>query len=160
MTGFYPEKLEEEVKRSKKFIPRKLRQGEKLKQFHKYFCLSYGVFKVYDIQFINDTEYYHIKFRNYNMDMQAVISCPIDDSENCYELLGNYDKIEDKSVINNRMHFFTGAEIRFWFVVNNIDLDDEINYAGFKNDLFIIKDSSRYHVRRNKKNKEFEFIKK
>lgn len=155
--GIYPKELEERVRSSKKFIPRLLRNNERLKLFHKYFCLSYGVFKVYDIQHTSHNEYYHIRFKKYGTDMQAVITLPIED--NCYELLRNYDSIENMNILNNDERLFTGAELKFWFIVNNISNKDK-RYKSYKKSLIKIDDTSKYYVISDIKNKRFEFIKK
>ena len=150
----YPKELQDEIIKNKNFIPRKLRHHERFKQYHKYYNDEFGIFKVRNVEYIDGNEYYFI---TYKKDMTAAIPFPIYNNNKCYELMLNKDEIENKSIINNRSTTFFGAEIKFWFIVNNINFSDE-NYIGFKDDLNFIYDSKKYHVRRNKKLKEYEFL--
>jgi hypothetical protein len=144
----YPVELEQEI-RNNNYIPRKCKPKERLKLYHRYWSSSYGIFKVDDINFIRGVEYYYIKFDSNRM--LAVISYPITD--NIYELLHDYDKIETKTIINSNKSF-TGAEIKFWFVKNKINFADP-KYDGFLsflsiNSKNIISDSKFYFVIRDK----------
>lgn len=152
----YPEKLQNEVMKNKNYIPRKLRHHERLKIYHRYYNDEFGIFKIRDVELIGGVEYYFI---TYKKNMTAVIPYPTYNNCKCYELMVNRDELENKSIINNRTTTFFGAEIKFWFVVNDVDFNDE-NYIGFKSELDSIYDSKKYHVRRNKKLKEYEFLTK
>lgn len=153
----YPEDLQEEIVKYKNYIPRRLRYHERLKQYHRYYNESYGIFKVKEIYTEGNNEYYCITFGS---SMTAVIQYPCYNNKRTYELLRNYNGIENASIINNRVQLFTGAEIRFWFLVNNdVDFNNE-NYIGFFNDLKQdrIYDGRKYRVRRNKKLNIYEFL--
>lgn len=152
----YPDVLQSEVVKSKKYIPRKLCHKEHMKIYHKYYNQEYGIFKVQEIYYEKSTEYYHI---NFGKEMNAVIQYPSYNNNKTYELLYNYDNIEDKSIINNQLKSFTGAEIKFWFTVNKVNFLHE-NYRGFFNDLKNNKlyDTKKYHIRRNKKLNIYQFI--
>lgn len=144
----YPLELQKEI-RNNNYIPRKCKPKERLKLYHRYWTPTYGIFKVDDINYIRGVEYYYIKFDSNRM--SAVISHPITDT--IYEMLHDYDKIETKTIINSNKSF-TGAEIKFWFVKNKIDLSDD-KFNGFIsflsiNSKNIISDSKFYFVTRDK----------
>ena len=157
----YSSELEEYIKDSKKYIPRKLKGFEHLKPYHRYWSPEFGAFKVRDTSYDSGVEFFYITYCNDTK--QAVLSYPISNILECYELLKNYKHIEEYSVINNRIMSFTGAEIRYWFILNNVDFTDIENYSGFLPYLEYgrkdsLKDSLEYHCRRNKKQNKFEFI--
>ena len=52
--------------------------------------------------------------------MQAIISYPVSDV--LYELTPDYKDIKNKEIINDN-EYYTGAEIKYWFFANNINLD-------------------------------------
>ena len=161
----YCSDLEEYIKTMKRYIPRRLGRFDQLKVFHRYWLPDFGEFKVKDISYNNGTEYYYIVYDNNTK--QAVLSYPVSNPSanitECFELLKNYDHIEDNCIINNMIESFTGAEIRFWFIINNIDFTDIENYSGFLPYLVYgnkksIKDSLVYHCKRDKKENKFEFV--
>lgn len=157
----YSSDLVDYVKYSKRFIPRKLKKFEHLRLYHRYWIPEFGESKVRDTSYDSGIEYYYITYCNDTK--QAVLSYPIYNSYECFELLKNYNHIEEDSVINNRIKSFTGAEIRFWFIINNIDFTDIENYSGFLPYLEYgnnksIKDSLVYQCKRNKKQNRFEFV--
>lgn len=121
----YPKELEKIVQETK-LIPRKIYYEEKLKLYHKYFIPIYGseVIKVENISTIYETEYYFIRYGN---KMNGCLSYPI--YRNSYELLHNDNNIGDSEIINSNIAY-SGAEIKFWFFINNIDFDKE-EYKGF-----------------------------
>lgn len=110
----------------KKLIPRRLKFKEKLKQFHKYYLEDYGIIKVKEIFTENDTEYYIISYYD---NRSACIPYPVDNYDTNFELLLDYNKIAKHNIINEGISY-TGAEIRFWFIVNNIDFSKD-SYSGF-----------------------------
>ena len=57
----YPNELEKELIKNK-YIPRKCRELEHLKLYHRYYTTIYGVFKVENIESIKGIEYYFIKY--------------------------------------------------------------------------------------------------
>jgi hypothetical protein len=133
-----------------KLIPRRLKYKEKLKLYHKYYIEEYGLVKVTEVFMIDNTEYYTISFDN----KIACISYPIDNKNN-FELLIDYDKIYKDNLINcDRL--YTGSEIRYWFIRNNI-LDHKpyqgfIDYLKYEGRKSII-DNCKYKVIYNKKDK-------
>ena len=153
----YPDELEKEIIKNK-YIPRKCRELEHLKLYHRYYTTRYGVFKVENIESIKGIEYYFIKYNNGKL--FGVISHPITDT--IYELLHDYDEIEKVNLINSNKSY-SGAEIKFWFVINNINFKDQ-KYDGFlsflnANSKNIISDSKYYFVYRNKsKRLKFQMI--
>ncbi|MBR6289178.1 MAG: hypothetical protein IKR19_07585 [Acholeplasmatales bacterium] len=157
----YQEALVDFIKCSKKYIPRKLKSCEHLRVYHRYWLPEFGLFKVRDTSYDSGIEFFYITYDNDSK--QAVLSYPIYNIRECYELLKNHTHIEEDSVINNRVRSFTGAEIRFWFISNNIDFTDIENYSGFVPYLEYgnkesIRDSQFYQCRRNKKQNKFDFI--
>lgn len=157
----YNPDLVEFLKINKKYIPRRLKNFEHLKVYHRYWLPEYGEFKVRDSSYDSGNEYYYITYCSGSK--QGVISYPIYNILECFELLKNVKHVEEDSVINNRIRNFTGAEIRFWFIHNEIDFTDIENYSGFLPYLEYgrkesIKDSLVYQCKRNKKQNKFEFI--
>jgi hypothetical protein len=61
--------------------------------------------------------------------MRGCISYPINENIDRYELLYNKNRIEDCNIINSSTSY-TGAEIKFWFVANKIDLKNS-KYSAF-----------------------------
>ena len=153
----YPGELEKEIIKNK-YIPRKCRELEHLKLYHRYYTTIYGVFKVENIESIKGIEYYFIKYNNGKL--FGVISHPITDT--IYELLHDYDEIEKVNLINSNKSY-SGAEIKFWFVINKINFDNP-NYKGFyqfldplSNNLLV--DTKYYYVIYNtKSNQPFQII--
>lgn len=144
----YSEALEEEVINTR-YIPRKFRENEKLKLYHKYWVPEFGgTIKVHEIEYINGIPYYFIKF-NWNMSANITYPCNYTDM---YELLHNYDNIEKENIINSSKSY-SGAEIKFWFIVNKIDFDDP-QYRGFwsfldDNSMSVVADNKYYFVKYN-----------
>lgn len=146
----YPEKLRKYILENNKYIPRKIRKGEKLKLFHRYFIQGYGVIKITEIEYINSTEYYFFKTEN---NLYGNITHPVSHSHT-YELLSNHENIHKMNIINSSRKF-SGAEIKFWLLLNDGVIDknlyDSIIYY-IKNNQYI-SDSKYYFVsaRLNKK---------
>ena len=149
----YPPKLEEYIRKNK-FIPRKIRKNEHLKMYHRYWLEDYNdIVKVEDIFFTSGVEYYSVKYNS----MNSCISAPVT-AIGTYELLYNKDCIEKLNLINSDTSY-TGAEIKYWFILNNIDLKHGAIYAGFwsflnpnSNNLLI--DNKYYFVSYNKSRKQ------
>lgn len=139
----YPVDFEKEIQENK-FIPRKIRNNEILKVFHRYWIPYYeGICKIMDITDYDNKKYYHIKFGN---NMFAVNQHPLN-CEGIYELLHNRDNIDQKNIIND-LNSYTGAEIKFWFTVNKINFNKE-KYKGFWNFFYsdnILIDNKYYFV--------------
>ena len=122
--SIYPPKLEEYIRKNK-YIPRKVRDNEHLKLYHRYWLEDYNeVVKVDDIFIVRCVEYYSIRCKS----MVSCISAPV--PKYTYELLHNKEGIEKVDLINSEKSY-TGAEIKYWFLMNNIDLESGSQYAGF-----------------------------
>ena len=155
----YPEGLEFEIYKSG-YIPRLMKPGERLKVFHKYWTPYFdGLIKITDIENICGTYYYYIR---YNSKLFGCFSHPLPTVINNYELLHNYNNIEKDNIINSNKSY-TGAEIKFWFVKNQIDFDSP-KYKGFwpfldpksKN---VLQDSKYYFVvRKSSRRQQFQII--
>ena len=145
--SIYPPKLEEYIRKNK-YIPRKVRDNEHLKLYHRYWLEDYNeVVKVDDIFITRYVEYYSIIYKS----MVSCIPAPV--PKYTYELLHNKECIEKVDLINSEKSY-TGAEIKYWFLMNNIDLESGSQYAGFwsflnpcSNNLLI--DNKFYYVSYN-----------
>lgn len=136
----YPDKLETEIINNL-YIPRKMKPNEYLKQYHKYYMPYYdSTVKVLDIWNIDGIDYYHLRS---DMKLDICTSHPVDD--NGYELLHNYDNIQDKDIINDG-NSYTGAEIKFWFTVKKINL----NEGSYSHIWRYLNPSSKYFLVDNK----------
>lgn len=130
------------------YIARKMKPGEHLKQYHRYWSsFSNTTFKVMEIYNIDDREYYSIKFPNLLFG-EASYPAP---NDYMFELKVDYKHIESLNIINSKSSLL-GSEIRYWFVINNIDLNDSI-YSGFwsyldYNSKSSISDDKYYFVKR------------
>lgn len=123
--SIYPNPLVDIIKQHR-YIPRKLREGEKLRANHRYWLPYYnGIIKIQEVTKINEIDYYFLTFDN---KFNAAIPCPLE-VVGGYELLYNFNNIDLVDMINDHKSY-TGAEIKFWFVIKNIDLNDG-KYAGF-----------------------------
>lgn len=141
----YPKKLEDIMKKNH-YIPRQLHYGEHFKLYHRYFnAYTEELFKVIEILNIDNDLYYIIHVDdNYSSAIPEPSSTEIN-----YEILKDYYDIVNQSIINSDKSF-TGAEIKYWFVVNEIDLSDD--YYGYKKYFdksykYFILDSRHYYVR-------------
>ena len=122
--SIYPPKLEEYIRKNK-YIPRKVKDNEHLKLYHRYWIEDYNeVVKVDDIFITRYVEYYSIRCKS----MVSCIPAPV--PKYTYELLHNKEHIEKVDLINSEKSY-TGAEIKYWFLINNIDLEFGRQYAGF-----------------------------
>jgi hypothetical protein len=140
-----------EFLRNNRYIPRRVKEQEHLKTHHKYYSIDMNrYFKVLDVYQIGNIEYYSIRYSN---TMQAEISYPITDE--IYELLTDFSCIKNKAIINCG-EYYSGAEIRYWFFSNNIDLNEK-DYYGFwgfldSNSKSKIIDEKRYVIRTDYEN--------
>ena len=122
--SIYPPKLEEYIRKNK-YIPRKVRDSGRLKLYHRYWLEDYNeVVKVDDIFIVRCVEYYSIRCKS----MVSCIPAPV--PKYTYELLHNKEGIEKVDLINSEKSY-TGAEIKYWFLMNNIYLEFGSQYAGF-----------------------------
>lgn len=158
MKHIYPKELEKEIIKSK-YIPRKFQRNERMKLYHKYWVPLYeGVVKVDDIMMIDNVEYYFIKYSN---KMVGCTTYPLYYND-AYELLHNYDSIEKDQIINSNKSY-SGAEIKFWFILNRINFDNS-KYKGFwpfvnPYSMNVIADNKYYFVVNNKdKMQQFQMV--
>lgn len=110
----YDENIEK-LLREKKYIYllRKMKKHDHLKLYKKYYSiLEESYFKVMQIYYTNNTEYYSIKYTD--TQLFAEISHPYD-LDYLYELLTDRkDMIHISNIINTNISY-TGAEIKLWF---------------------------------------------
>lgn len=113
-----------EIVRKNKYVPRKINSDIYLKLYHRYYCnYSETYFKVQRIYLVNNIEYYSV---NYSNNMGAELSGPYNVD---YELLTDYRNVEKENIINSNNSYY-GREIKYWFFINNIDLNDP-KYSEF-----------------------------
>lgn len=151
MISIYPSQVQNIIllKTFKSYVPKKLNNKEHLKLFHKYFSLEEkSPFKVEKVYEINGIEYYSIK---YILNHQyALISYPVD-VNSYYELILDRNKLNEIDIINDSSLFLYGSEIKYWFFINNIDLDNK-KYIGFRTFILYnhnntISDSKQYTIK-------------
>ena len=148
MKNFYPNELVDNIIKFN-YIPRRLNENEHLKLYRRYWIPELGgIIKVKDIWRSGGTEYYMIKCKN---ELYICTSYPIDSYFESYELLHDYSNIYKQNIINNN-ELFTGAEIKYWFIMNN-----DKKYNKFRKYLvpygkFSIQDNKRYNVIIDKNN--------
>ena len=123
----YPKELGKIVKQYN-YIPRVVKRVDEIHRSSKYFCFenSDEPFKVEEIIEVNNQIYFQIKLLDTNK--QAVI--PYEKKYTYYELFA--DKLDIKSIdniINNGKAYY-GSEIKYWFFINDIDLDS-LKYNEF-----------------------------
>lgn len=143
-TKVFPSQLLSIIKGSH-YIPKKLKDKEKLKYHHKYYLDTYGLCKVIDVFKIDNIEYYSLLCNGRN---HICISYPLNNeiAEN-YELLIDYSKIDKESIINSKK-YYTGAEIRYWFIVNHIKINKDDIYGEY---MKYLSRSSKYSLIDNEK---------
>ncbi len=140
----YSEKLQDIII-SLKSIPRPIRKNEHLKLYHKYWIPSFDcVVKIEHIDKIMGVEYYFLKYKN---KFSACITYPLNE-DGIYELLHEPNKLKNDIINSDKV--YSGAEIKYWFIVNNIDLSSS-KYKGYwpylnpKSDSVLI-DYKKYKV--------------
>jgi len=149
MKKIYPNELVEIVRKFN-YVPRRLSKNEHLKLYHRYWIPDMGgMIKVKDIWRIGKTEYYIVKYKG---DLSICFSYPLDEYSGTYELLHDYDNISKKEIINDD-NFYTGAEIKYWFVVNHQKSHEKFGKFLTINSKLLIQDSKKYKVIIDKNNK-------
>ena len=148
MKQIYPDELLEQIKKFN-YIPRKINKNEHLKLYHRYWIPELGIIKVKDIWKENNTEYYIVKYKN---DLIICFSYPLDDYFESYELLHDYNNIYKEDIVNNEKAF-TGAEIKYWFSVNNQKKYDKFYKYINPQSKHCIVDKKKYKVTINENNK-------
>lgn len=151
--SIYPPKLEEYIKKNKN-IPRKMHDDEHLKLFHKYWLDEFDdVVKVTEVFNAKGVEYYSIRHKS----MDSCTSYPVPDA--IYELLHNNDHIEEIDIINTDVSY-TGAEIKYWFIMSELDVMNPGNkYYGFwsflnPHSMNVLVDNKSYYVSYDKARKQ------
>ena len=71
----YQQELAEFIRCSRRYIPRKLKNFEHLRVYHRYWLPDYGPFKVRDTSYDSGIEFFYITYDNDTK--QAVLSYPI-----------------------------------------------------------------------------------
>lgn len=132
---------------SYKLIPRRLRDNEKLKLFHRYWIEEYGSVKITEIFDYNYTEYYCIR---YGDKLNGCISFPVTSITGVYELLRNDHNLEDVK-LGKSDEKYTGAEIKYWILHSGIELDSENC-----NEIRDIIENKLYHVSYNEKSNKLK----
>lgn len=147
----YPKKLEDIIKENH-YIPRVLRDYESFKLYHRYWDIyNEELFKIIDITEIDGDNYYII---NVNDSYTSIIPEP-KSITSYYEILKDYYCIAETNIINDNA-YYTGAEIKYWFSINEIPIDGI--YKGFfryfsVNNKVYLYDSKKYKVIYNPNNK-------
>lgn len=127
MRNLYPEKLEKFILAGNIYIPRKIKQDEHLKLYKRYWLVQDDEYlKVDQVYSVEDQEYYSVKYLN---GLYGEISFPLNHNFT-YELFCDKKNVTNMETILNQRYSFTGAEIKFWFFIHNIDLEEEM-YNGF-----------------------------
>ena len=146
--SIYPKKLEIAM-RENHFIPRLLRDHEKFKLYHRYWdCYNDDIFKINEIFDIDGITYY---VANYGDENYISIITDSTSTNSYYEILKDYYCIAEQNIINNS-YSYTGAEIKYWFVINGNQLDNAYKefYKYFSaNSKVRLFDSKKYLVEYN-----------
>lgn len=110
----------EHLMKEKKIIPHKIIHGEKLIKGETYYDGFYSkLFKVISVEY-NKDEFFvgaYIKMEDNNY---AWISSELDILQDYFVTYDIYN-IRDIEIINNK-HIYSGAEIRYWFLVKGINV--------------------------------------
>lgn len=114
--------------RNKNYIPHKIIPGEKLIVGEKYYDGFYNkIYKVLNVEYSDNG-----LFEGAQVKMDDNTYAWITSQPNIYtDYYITYDiyKIYNINIINNK-HIYSGAEIRYWFFINNITVMDK-KYACF-----------------------------
>lgn len=145
----YDENIEK-LLREKKYIylPRKMKKHDHLKLYKKYYSIiEESYFKVIQIYYTNNTEYYSIKYTD--TQLFAEISHPYELGY-LYELLTDRkDIIHIPNIINTDISY-TGAEIKLWFFYqkerNNFNKYIKFSPSIDKNSDCVISDEKYYFL--------------
>lgn len=148
----YPEKLREYILSEESqidYIPRHIKFNEHLRLYRRYWVKYFDdeCIKVDEIYEIEGVEYYYVKHPN---SLYDTITYPLD-CNYTYELLIDKKDIKNIDNIINTKISYTGAEIKYWFFIHNIDLSSE-KYIGFwsflnPNSKNVISDDKYYFVK-------------
>lgn len=123
-------KLEESI-RTKHVIPYILGVKDKYEKGNYYFSAFYGkIFKVLFVKYYNTGELEGAEIRH--TDGLHAYMCTEIDPECDYLLIRDVKEIYNRKEIVNDGQIYTGAEIRYWFYMNNIDCFNR-KYKGFWN---------------------------
>ena len=148
---FYPDKLIDTIHITR-LIPRILKQNELLKPFCKYWNIEYpGVIKVISSEVIENINYYYITYGT-GQQFYGVLTYPV--PKNTYELLHNKYKIEEVEIRNSNVEY-TGAEIKYWFSYNDIDITDKASFIWMKEKML---ESKKYLVNWDKDSDKYIIV--
>ena len=148
--NIYPPKVQKYA-RKKKFIIRRIKDNEHLKNYKRYWDNSSEMcFKVHQVYTVQDNEYYSVRFSGL---LFSELCYPADVT---YELKPDVNNIAKRTNIINSRRSYTGAEIKYWFMIRQIDLNSE-KYEGFVSFLdptskSVISDDKYYFINAKLKN--------
>ena len=126
----YDTHLSEIISKKKySYVPRKLKNYEGYKQYHKYWTPEFkSFFKVENIFIACGTRYYEVKFIMTNT--YGVITDPYD-IENVYELMQDRNNIREVDNIINTDISYYGSEIKYWIFTHYKNICSN-KYKAFK----------------------------
>lgn len=124
MNHIFPPKLEEFLKEGNIYIPRRIYNDEHLK-LHKRYWIDNIFYKIDEIYLVNNVEYY---IARYERTLLATFSYPIN-NDYTYELLVDRVEIATTNILKTPNVSYTGAEIKTWFLLNNIEFENEFKFC-------------------------------
>ena len=133
-----------------KLIPSLVKSKSEIRKYGKYMSVQQATegFKVEDIIEVNDDIYYQIRFLSSGR--QAVV--PYEDKFTYYTLFNDINNIRRLPTIINTDKAYFGSEIKYWFFINNIDLNSE-KFINFKSLIMdskhFIADNKMYYLKGN-----------
>lgn len=130
-----------------KLVPRRLKDNERLKLYHRYWIEEYGSVKITDIFNFNHVEYYCIR---YGDKLSGCIPEPVLSIVPLYELLRNDHNLESVK-FGESDESYTGAEIRYWALHSRIELNSN-NMEEINNMI----ENQSYHVKYNEASKKMK----
>jgi hypothetical protein len=143
----YGNKKLEEIVKSKHVIPYSLGKRDKYEKGNYYFSGFYGkVFRVLFVKYYNTGELEGAEIKH--SDGLHAYMCTDIDPDYDYRMIKDDNNLSDKSSIINDGKIYTGAEIKYWFFMNNIDCFNR-KFKGFWKYLDtysdkVIDDNARY----------------
>ncbi len=125
----YGNKKLDDIVRSKNIIPYRLGVRDRYEKGNYYFSGFYGkIFKVLFVKYYNSGELEGAEIKHSD-GLHAYMCTEIDPGYD-YLLIKDDSDINSRKDIVNDNHMYTGAEIRYWFYIKNIDCFNR-KYKGF-----------------------------
>lgn len=128
------------------YIPRRIMQNEPLKLYKRYYCYFDDLyFKIDNIFYIGNQEYYSVKTQNLYYSILTEVN-----NNYIYEfMIDKNNIINTKEIINTNISY-SGAEIRYWFFLNQDNIDENIFDRFYKfldmNGKSVINDNKYYYL--------------